>query len=109
MLWALLFALTLADPAVTGIVKDSTGGAVSGATVIMRSAGAEQRTVTGPDGSFSFPSSPEGQVTLIVRAGGFAEATQTVSGFAEHRGRAGPAEDGRGRERDADARGAAAG
>ncbi len=80
MLWALLFALTLADPAVTGIVKDSTGGAVSGATVIMRSAGAEQRTVTGPDGSFSFPSSPGGQVTLIVRAGGFAEKTQTISG-----------------------------
>ena len=80
MVWTWLLALTLAAQAVTGVVKDSTGGTVSGATVIMRGgAGAEQRTVTGPDGTFSFPDSPGGQVTLIVRAGGFAESVETVS------------------------------
>jgi outer membrane cobalamin receptor len=81
MLWALLLSLAFADPAITGVVKDSTGGAVSGATVIMRnSSGSEQRTVSAPDGSFAFSKGPEGQATLIVRAGGFAEKTQTVSG-----------------------------
>ena len=82
MLWAFLLSLTLANPAVTGVVKDSTGGTVSGATVILRSSsGAEQRTVTGPDGSFSFPNAPEVPgTTVIVLAGGFAEASQTISG-----------------------------
>ena len=80
MLWAVLLSLTLVSPAVTGVVKDSTGGAVSGATVVLRSSsGTEQRTVTGPDGSFSFPNAPDGASTVIVRAGGFKEKSQAVS------------------------------
>jgi len=81
MLSAILLSFMLAAPAVNGVVKDSTGGAVSGATVVIRnSSGAELRTVSGPDGRFSFPNAPDGPTTVIVRAGGFAEATKEVSG-----------------------------
>ncbi len=80
MLAALLLALVLANAAVTGIVKDSTGGAVPGAAVIVRAeSGAEQQTVTGPDGRFTFDQAPD-TGTLIVRAGGFAEKRQSISG-----------------------------
>ena len=86
MLWALILSLTLATPApaVTGVVKDSTGSTISAATVIIRtSTGAEQRTVTDSAGRFTFPNAPDGQVTLIVRAGGFAAVERTVSGTQE--------------------------
>ena len=80
MLAGLLLSLVLANAAVTGIVKDSTGGAVPGAAVIVRSeSGAEQQTVTGPDGRFTFDQAPD-TGTLIVRAGGFAEKRQPISG-----------------------------
>jgi iron complex outermembrane receptor protein len=80
MLLALLLSWSIAAQAVvTGIVKDTTGGAVSGATVVLRaSSGAEQRTVTGPDGRFEFTRPVEGG-TIVVRAGGFAPKTQAVS------------------------------
>lgn len=72
-----------AQSAVTGVVKDESGGVVSGAAVIVRgAAGVEQQTVTGPDGRFSL-TSPSGQATLVVRAGGFAEKAQPVSGASE--------------------------
>jgi outer membrane cobalamin receptor len=81
MLSAILLSFMLAAPAVNGVVKDSTGGTVSGATVVIRnSSGAEMRTVSGTDGRFSFPNAPDGQTTITVRAGGFAEATKEVSG-----------------------------
>jgi outer membrane receptor protein involved in Fe transport len=83
MLLALLLSLTLADPAVTGTVKDSTGGAVAGATVLLQSAGATEQTNTGPDGRFAFPTAPSGEATLIVRAGGFAEYKQPLAGTTE--------------------------
>ena len=60
MLAGFLLALVLANASVTGIVKDSTGGAVSGAAVIVRDdSGAEQQTVTGPDGRFTFDRAPD--------------------------------------------------
>jgi len=81
MLLALLLALGLADPAITGVVKDTSGGAVPGASVIVQTtAGAEQQTVTGPDGRFSLEKAPEGAATLVIRAGGFAEKKQPLSG-----------------------------
>jgi outer membrane receptor protein involved in Fe transport len=65
--------------AVTGVVRDELGGVVSGAAVVVRGAtGGERRTVTGPEGRFSVEA-PAGGGTLIVRAGGFAEARQAVS------------------------------
>lgn len=81
MLLALLLGLALAEPAITGTVKDTSGGAVPGASVIVQtSSGAEQQTVTGPDGRFSLEKAPEGQATLVVRAGGFAEKRQPLTG-----------------------------
>jgi outer membrane cobalamin receptor len=78
MLLAFLLSLSLAQAAVTGVVTDTTGGAVSGATVIARSASGEERqAVTGPDGRFTIDNVPTGS-TLIVRAGGFATREQAV-------------------------------
>jgi outer membrane receptor protein involved in Fe transport len=81
MLLALLLALSMAAPAVNGVVKDPSGGAVPGASVTLQAAsGGEQQTViSGPDGRFTFPTSPDGPAVLIVRAGGFAETRRSVS------------------------------
>src|SRR6187399_3001698 len=68
-----------AQAAVSGIVKDEAGGAVSGAVVLVTgSSGLAQQTVSGPDGRFTLAMPPTGDLTLIVRAGGFAEWTQSV-------------------------------
>jgi outer membrane receptor protein involved in Fe transport len=65
--------------AVSGIVKDQTGGVISGATVLVRGpSGLEQRAVTGPDGRFVIVRALGGQATLVVRAVGFAEKSQTI-------------------------------
>jgi outer membrane receptor protein involved in Fe transport len=81
MVLALLLALSLAqaDPAVTGIVKDSSGGVVPGASILVRTAsGTEQQTVSGPDGRFTLVRAVNGGATLVVRAGGFAEYEQPL-------------------------------
>ena len=73
------FFLLLAT-SLSGVVHDSSGGVVSGAEVIVRPAsGAEQRVTTGPDGRFSIEADIAGELTVIVRAGGFAEATERVT------------------------------
>ena len=74
---ALLAALA-ADGAISGVVHDSTGGVVSGAAVIVRVGGAEHRVTTGPDGRFTVDTPETGQLTVVVRAGGFAEKTTQV-------------------------------
>ena len=81
MLWALILSLSLADTSITGVVKDTSGGAIAGASVVVRTdSGAEQQTVTGPDGHFTVERVPAGATTLIVRAGGFAVKEQPISG-----------------------------
>jgi len=84
MLLALLLALSMAAPALTGVVKDTSGGAVPGASVTLQTpSGAEQQTViSGADGRFTFETVPTGAV-LVVRAGGFAEHRQTVAGSTD--------------------------
>jgi len=73
--------LTLALSPLSGVVHDSSGGAVSGAAVIVRSgSGQEMRATTGPDGRFSIDAPETGELTVIVRAGGFAEKTEHVAG-----------------------------
>src|SRR5439155_7280030 len=75
---AVLF-LVLAISSVSVVVKDSTGDVVSGAAVIVRSGlGPERRVTTGPDGRFTVDAPETGEVTVIVRAGGFAEKTEKV-------------------------------
>jgi outer membrane receptor protein involved in Fe transport len=77
---ALIFALAAS---VSGVVHDPSGGVVSGAAVIVRSgSGPEQRTTTGPDGRFSIDTPAAGDVTIVVRAGGFAEKIQHASASA---------------------------
>ena len=59
MLLALILSFSLTAEAITGIVKDPTGGAVSGASVVVRGASGEERqTVTGPDGRFTVDDAP---------------------------------------------------
>jgi outer membrane receptor protein involved in Fe transport len=68
-----------AQSAVSGIVKDNSGASVSGASVVViGTSGVEQQTVSGPDGRFAIASAPAGDLTMIVRAGGFAEWSQSV-------------------------------
>jgi outer membrane receptor protein involved in Fe transport len=77
---ALIFALTLAAAApLSGVVRDQTGAIVPGATVAVKAAsGAEQLGHTGPDGRFAVDPPSDGDLTVIVRAGGFAETRQQV-------------------------------
>jgi iron complex outermembrane receptor protein len=78
----LLLSLALMQaPAVTGTVKDSSGGAVPGAAIVVRteSGGDQQTVVSGPDGRFTIDNVPP-DATLVVRAGGFAEKRQGASG-----------------------------
>jgi outer membrane receptor protein involved in Fe transport len=84
-LLSVFFCLALATAAaaqsvVTGVVRDESGGVISGASVLVRGAsGLEQQTVTGPEGRFAIVRALGGQATLVVRAGGFAEKTQAIT------------------------------
>ncbi|MBI3403083.1 MAG: TonB-dependent receptor [Acidobacteria bacterium] len=72
--------LFLAVSSISGVVRDTTGAVVADAAVIVRPAsGPELRTVTGPDGRFAVETPEAGDVTVVVRAGGFAEKTQKAS------------------------------
>src|SRR5262249_15779166 len=81
----LLFCLTAslaqaAQSRLSGVMGDEGGGGVSGASVsVVGSSGVEQQTLSGPDGRFSLPGAPGGGLTLVVRAGGFAEWSQPVT------------------------------
>jgi len=78
---------------ITGIVHDSTGGTIAGASVTVRVAsgpasGNERQTTSDPSGRFSVAPPAGGDVTLIVRATGFAEwrkslAQETAAGSVE--------------------------
>ncbi len=83
MLLALLVAFGLAQADVAGVVRDSTGGVVSGATVTLQTSdGADEQTVTGPDGRFAFDE-VTGADTVTVRAGGFGVVERPVSGASD--------------------------
>jgi hypothetical protein len=77
-------AALAAQSPVRGVVRDSSGAVVSGAAIILRTTGApEQHAVTGPDGRFELAKGAPAGSTLIVRAGGFAEKSQTIQGGGE--------------------------
>jgi outer membrane receptor protein involved in Fe transport len=66
---------------VTGIVRDGTGRVIAGATVVLKSkTGPDRQATTAPDGQFTIARPDDGEATLIVRAGGFAEARQSLPG-----------------------------
>ena len=75
---AFLLSLALAQAPLSGVVRDSSGAAVPGATVTIRSDSGTVQTVTGPDGRFSFDRVPVGRATLVVLAGGFAQKEQPL-------------------------------
>jgi outer membrane receptor protein involved in Fe transport len=80
---ALILALTAAS--ISGVVHDSSGGAVAGAAVTLRAPSApEKRVTTGPDGRFTIDAPETGDVTILVRASGFADKTEQVG--AAHSG-----------------------
>ncbi len=83
MVSVFLVSLMLAAPSVSGVVKDSTGGAVAGASVLIRTSSGTEQTVSGPDGRFTLNKTPDGQSTLVVRAGGFAEKEQRLTGSGD--------------------------
>ena len=62
----------------TGVVRDPAGGIIPGATVVARTGGHEQQSVTGVDGRFAMSIEPGAEVVITVQASGFAEATKTI-------------------------------
>jgi outer membrane receptor protein involved in Fe transport len=79
-------AAVFAQSAVTGVVRDESGGVIAGAAIILRTPGGpEQHAVTGLDGRFELSRGVPANATLVVRAGGFAERSQAVpaSGIVE--------------------------
>src|SRR5688572_17437373 len=79
LLYLALPAVVVAQSAVTGVVRDESGGVVAGAAIILRSAGTtEQHAVTDSEGRFELRRGVPAGSTLVVRAGGFAEKSQTV-------------------------------
>ena len=72
-----------AGTAISGAVRDASGGAIVGASVTARVAsGAERQTTSGPTGTFSVARPAPGEVTLVVRAAGFAEWRTAVAATA---------------------------
>jgi outer membrane receptor protein involved in Fe transport len=66
---------------ISGTVHDPEGAVVAGATVIARTpAGAEERTLTGPDGKFAISLPPPFELTVL--AGGFAQKKQQIASAA---------------------------
>ncbi len=65
--------------AITGVVQDSTGAALPGATVTVRNAetGATRTLTSGADGRFSAPSVPVGEYSISVARDGFAAQQRT--------------------------------
>jgi iron complex outermembrane recepter protein len=80
MVLALLLALAQAATGLTGVVKDTNGEVIVGASVVVRTpSGAVQQTVTDNDGRFAIAAAPDNEATLVVRAPGFAPAQQPVT------------------------------
>jgi outer membrane receptor protein involved in Fe transport len=63
----------------TGAVRDSSGAAIAGAEVTVRTANSTQLTKTGSDGRFSFALVTDSSGTLTVAASGFSRFEETWS------------------------------
>lgn len=80
ILTTLLTAAPAAAATVTGVVSDTTGGALAGATVVLRgvATGEERAVETAEDGRFSLATDTPGTYLVIVRRSGFSDAARTV-------------------------------
>ena len=83
MVLALLFALAQAASGINGVVKDTAGQIIVGATVAVRApSGRLQQTVTDGEGRFTIATVPAEGAVLVVRAPGFADAQQPAAAGA---------------------------
>ena len=78
MAWALFLLWSVSASAqntgsITGVVKDSSGGVLPGADVIVTNTqtGVEARTVSSGDGKFQFPSVVPGSYVIAAELSGF--------------------------------------
>ena len=65
---------------VSGTVVDSSGGVVVGATVTLKSGGADQQALTDSTGRFSFERAPPGTASLTTTYDRFSPASTDVTG-----------------------------
>ena len=81
LLLALIVVLVVAAPAlaqsgsVSGTVVDQSGGVVPGATLVLSGPGGSHSAITGPDGSYAFRNLAGGTYRLTVTLSGFAPST----------------------------------
>ena len=73
MIAVLSLLAALAGGTVSGVVKDTSGAVVPGASITARTSEGDRVAVSGTDGRFVIDTADPGVVTLIVRAPGFAE------------------------------------
>jgi hemoglobin/transferrin/lactoferrin receptor protein len=76
-----VFAAAAVEAAtISGLVSDSTGGALIDARVVLRdiATGQEQEVATSSDGRYRFEAPAAGTYLLIIRRQGFAEAARTI-------------------------------
>ena len=80
LLSTLLSAGSAAAATVTGVVSDTTGGVLNGATVVLRgvATGEERAVETAADGRFTLSADTPGTYLVIVRRSGFSDAARTV-------------------------------
>src|SRR5215470_11500370 len=78
MIAVLSLLAALAGGSVSGVVKDTSGAVVPGASITARTSEGDRVAVSGTDGRFVIETAGSGVVTLIVRAPGFAEKQQTA-------------------------------
>jgi outer membrane receptor protein involved in Fe transport len=74
--------LLAAGVPLTGVVRDTSGAVVPGASIVARSSsGQEAHALAGPDGQFAIdaPGPESGDLTIVVRAAGFAEKQQAIT------------------------------
>lgn len=76
----LLTARSAAAATLTGVVTDTTGGVLGGATVVLRgvATGEERGVETADDGRFTLSTDTPGYL-VIVRRSGFSDAARTGS------------------------------
>ncbi len=69
-------AFAQSTSSISGVVKDSAGGVIPGATVVVKNnaTGATSEAVTGPNGSYTVPALQAGTYTVTASLGGFKTA-----------------------------------